>query len=141
VIIARRGKPDLIVSDHGAKVTSNALLHWTQTAGVAWPFLPPGKPSQNGICVAFNGRMRDELFNDTLFASLDHARAATARWVADDNQRRLLSALGYTTPAAYAAQLTATGDRLRAVEPLRRSPVAPSARQGRIQPTTLVTTR
>ena len=129
-IIARRGKPDLIVSDHGTEFTSNAMLQWTQAAGVAWHFIAPGKPMQNGICEAFNGRMRDELLNETLFFSLGHARAATDRWVADYNHRRPHSALGYATPAAYAAQLTTTGDRLRAAETLRRSPVAPSAQQG-----------
>jgi putative transposase len=132
-IVARRGKPDLIVSDHGTEFTSNAMLEWTQSVGVAWHFIAPGKPMQNGICEAFNGRMRDELLNETLFFSLSHARAATARWVADYNQRRPHSALGYATPAAYAAQLTATGDRLRAAETLRRSPVAPSAQQGQVQ--------
>lgn len=60
-IIARRGKPELIVSDHGTEFTSNAMLAWTQSAKVAWHFIAPGKPMQNGICEAFNGRMRDEL--------------------------------------------------------------------------------
>ena len=124
-IIARRGKPDLIVSDHGTEFTSNAMLQWTEAAGVAWHFIAPGKPMQNGICEAFNARMRDELLNETLFFSLGHA--AMARWVADYNESRPHSALGYATPVAYAAQLTATGDHLRAAETLRRSPVAPSA--------------
>jgi putative transposase len=126
-LIASRGRPELIVSDHGTEFTSNAMLEWTQKAGIAWHFIAPGKPMQNGICEAFNGRMRDELLNETLFFSLSHARAAAARWVADYNHHRPHSALGYTTPAAYAAQLTAMGDRLRETEALRRSPVAPSA--------------
>ncbi len=129
-IAARRGKPDLIVSDHGTEFTSNAMLEWTQRAGVAWHFIAPGKPMQNGFCEAFNARMRDELLNETLFFSLGHARAAMARWVADYNHSRPHSALGYATPAAFAAQLTATGDRLRETETLRRSPVATPAREG-----------
>ena len=40
---------------------------------------------QNGICEAFNGRMRDELLNETIFYDLDHARAALARWTAGYN--------------------------------------------------------
>ncbi len=40
------------------------------------------------------------------------------------------SSLGYLTPAAYAANLTATGDRLRNPDQLRRSPVAPPAPHG-----------
>jgi putative transposase len=128
-LVARRGKPGLIVSDHGTEFTSNALLEWTQKTAVAWHFIAPGKPMQNGICEAFNGRMRDEPLNETLFFSLDQAREAVERWVADYNQHRPHSALGYATPAAYAAQLTAMGDPLRAPEPLRGSPIAPSARE------------
>ncbi|WP_442885631.1 integrase core domain-containing protein [Amaricoccus sp.] len=58
-----------------------------------------------------------------------HARAAVARWVADYNHRRPHSAIGYATPAAYAAHLTAMGDRLRVTEALRQSPIAPSAQR------------
>jgi putative transposase len=126
-VIRRRGKPDLVVSDHGTEFTSNAMLAWTQAAGVAWHFIPPGKPMQNGICEAFNGRMRDELLNETIFYDLDHARAVIARWVASYNQRRPHSAIGYLTPAAYAATFTATDDRLRNPDQLRRSSVAPQA--------------
>jgi putative transposase len=43
---------------------------------------------QNGICQAFNGRMRDELLNETIFYDLDHARSALARWTAAYNQKR-----------------------------------------------------
>lgn len=51
-----------------------------------------GKPMQNGICEAFKGRMRDELFNETIFYDLDHARSVLARRVASDNPRRPHSA-------------------------------------------------
>lgn len=123
-IIAHRGKPKLIVSDHGTEFTSNAMLAWTAKSSVAWHFIAPGKPMQNGICEAFNGRMRDELLNETLFFGLNHARAAVARWVADYNQRRPHSALKYQTPAAYAAKITATGGRLHNPDQFRRPPVA-----------------
>jgi putative transposase len=92
---------------------------------------------QNGICEAFNGRMRDELLNETIFYDLDHARSVIARWVASYNQRRPHSALGYLTPAAYAATLSATDDRLPNPDQLRRSPVAPTAQLRQSQPRTL----
>ena len=60
-VIARRGKPGLIVSDHGTEFTSNAMLAWSEETGVPWHFIAPGKPMQNGICEAFNSKMRDEL--------------------------------------------------------------------------------
>jgi putative transposase len=93
---------------------------------------------QNGFWESFNGRMRDELLNETLFFGLDHARAKICAWVSDYNHRRPHSSLGYATPAEYGANLTATGDRLRNPDQLRRSPVATSAPSGVSNPGTLV---
>ena len=128
-VVARRGRPGLIVSDHGTEFTSNAMLAWTAEAGVHWHFIAPGKPMQNGICEAFNGRMRDELLNETLFFSVEQARGKVANWVVDYNHSRPHSALGYETPAAYAARLTASDARLRGAETLRRPSIAPPAHQ------------
>lgn len=139
-IFAWRGKPDLIVSDHGTEFTSNAMLAWAQGSRIAWHFIAPGKPMQNGICEAFNGRMRDELLNETIFYDLDHARSTLARWTAAYNQKRPHSALGYLTPAEFAGAFTATGDRLRNPDQLRRSPVAPPALLRQSQPETLAPT-
>jgi len=130
VLIGRRGKPGMIVSDNGTEFTSNAMLSWAEEHRVAWHFIAPGKPMQNGFCESFNGRMRDELLNETLFLGLDHAREKIAAWVDDYNNRRPHSALAYLTPAAYAASLPATCDRLRNPNPLRRSHVAHIAPHG-----------
>ena len=92
---------------------------------------------QNGICEAFNSKMRDELLNGTLFFGLDQARAIVTRWVADYNLARPHSALGYQTPAAFAAQITAVGDQLHETEALRRSTIARSAQAGNSQSPTL----
>ncbi|MBG0808200.1 IS3 family transposase [Methylosinus sp. H3A] len=123
-LIERRGKPGMIASDNGTEFTSNAVLSWSEENKVEWHFIMPGKPMQNGFCESFNGRMRDELLNETLFFGLDHAREKVRSWVHDYNHRRPHSSLGYATPADYAAALTATGDRLRNPDQLRRSPVA-----------------
>ena len=136
-LIAWRGKPELMVSDNGTEFTSNAMLAWTSEHQVPWHFIAPGKPMQNGICESFQGRLRDELLNETLFFGLDHARSVLARWVADFNACRPHSALGYETPAAYAAHLTATGDRRSNPDQLRRSPVAPPAHTRHSHPVTL----
>ncbi len=92
-LVDRRGRPAMIVSDHGTEFTSNAMLGWASEHRIAWHFIAPGKPMQNGICESFNGRMRDELFNETLFFGLDHARSGITRLVADYNDRRPHSAL------------------------------------------------
>jgi len=104
-LIAERGKPGMIVSDNGTELTSNAVLAWCGEIGVEWHYIAPGKPMQNGYVESFNGRMRDELLNETLFLSLDHARVVIAAWADDYNRERPHSALGYETPAAFAAEL------------------------------------
>jgi transposase InsO family protein len=73
-LITQRGKPGMIVSDNGTELTSNAVLAWCGEIGVEWHYIAPGKPMQNGYVESFNGRMRDELLNETLFLSLPHAR-------------------------------------------------------------------
>jgi transposase InsO family protein len=87
-VIARRGKPGMIVSDHGTELTSNAILAWAKENRIEWHYIAPGKPMQNGFCESFNGRMRDELLNESLFLGLDHARAKIREWVADYNSAR-----------------------------------------------------
>src|SRR5690606_19936376 len=52
---------------YGTEFTSNAILEWAGKMQVKWHYIAPGKPMQNGNCEAFNGRMRDELLNETLF--------------------------------------------------------------------------
>lgn len=107
-LIERRGKPNMIVSDHGTEFTSNAMLGWAQENRITWHFIAPGKPMQNGFCESFNGRMRDELLNESLFFGLDHARIRISTWADDYNHRRPHSALGYIPPSAYAANLNNT---------------------------------
>jgi len=104
-LIADRGKPGMIVSDNGIELTSNAVLAWCGEIGVEWHYIALGKPMHNGYVESFNGRMRDELLNETLFLSLDHARVMIAAWVDDYNREGPHSALGYETPAAFAAEL------------------------------------
>jgi putative transposase len=82
-LIERRGKPGMIVSDHGTEFTSNAMLAWTEEHRIDWHYIAPGKPMQNGYIESFNGRMRDELLNETLFTDRAHARRAINAWVAD----------------------------------------------------------
>jgi putative transposase len=41
-------------------MTSRAILEWTNRTGLAWHYIAPGKPQQNGFVESFNGRLRDE---------------------------------------------------------------------------------
>jgi putative transposase len=44
-----------------------------------------GKPMQNAFIESFNGRLRDELLNETLFTSLAQVRIALGCWRAGYN--------------------------------------------------------
>ena len=87
-LIAERGAPKMIVSDNGTELTSNAVLAWSGETRVEWHYIAPGKPTQNGFVESFNGRMRDELLNETLFFTVRQAREVLARWVDDYNTER-----------------------------------------------------
>lgn len=103
-LIAIRRKPKSIVSDNGTELTSNAILSWTAEAGVEWHYIDPGKPVQNAFIESFNGRLRDEFLNETLFTSLMQARLALEEWRRDYNTVRPHSRISWLTPAAYAAK-------------------------------------
>ena len=105
-IIARRGKPKTIVSDNGTEFTSNAMLAWQEHSAVRWHFIAPGKPTQNAFIESFNGRLRDELLNETLFRSLWQARRLIAQWQTDYNEERPHTSLGGLTPNEFATRST-----------------------------------
>ena len=91
---------------YGTELTSNAILRWCSEHRIEWHYIAPGKPMQNGFVESFNGRMRDELLNETMFRNLAHARVVIPAWAADYNTERPHSALNYQTPADYARTLT-----------------------------------
>lgn len=104
-----RGMPRHIRSDNGPELIARRLKGWLEGFGVDHEYIEPGKPWQNGHIESFNGRLRDELLAGELLPTLAEARWLLERWQLDYNHRRPHSALGYTTPAAYAAGLESVG--------------------------------
>ena len=104
-IIAVRGKPATAVSDNGTEFTSTAILRRCQRTEVGWHYIAPGKSTQNAFVESFNGRLRDELLNETLFRNLREAKKVVATWRLDYNTCRPHSALGNVPPAVFAAQI------------------------------------
>jgi putative transposase len=130
-LIGLRGKPGMIVSDNGTELTSNAILTWCAEHRIEWHYIAPGKPMQNGYIESFNGRMRDELLNESLFFGLDHARELIASWVEDYNTTRPHSSLGYQTPQAFSSALRTARDHHAAPRTgSARWPLAPVAPLG-----------
>ena len=127
------GKPIAPHSDNGTELTGTAILRWSQQTRVEWHYIAPGKPQQNAFIESFNGRLRDELLNETLFTSLNHAREALAIWMEDYNTVRPHSSLGNLPPAAYAKLSASERKRdgvLLYIEGFAPSPVASPSHQG-----------
>ena len=57
---------------------------------------------QNAFIESFNGRLRDEFLNETLFRTLTQARAALSLWRVDYNGCRPHSKLRWGTPIDFA---------------------------------------
>jgi len=74
-----------IGSDNGTELTGNAILTWTTGRGVDWHYVDPGKPVQNAFIDSFNGRLRDEILNETTFTSRAQAKALIEEWRRDHN--------------------------------------------------------
>jgi len=100
-----RGVPQMIRMDNGPEFTGQALDAWADAKGVRLDFTEPGKPTQNGLVESFNGKFRDECLNQHWFLDLADARRIVESWRVDYNQERPHSALGYQSPAVFAAQL------------------------------------
>jgi putative transposase len=132
-LIEQRGKPGMIVSDNGTEFTSNAMLAWAEEHNITWHFIAPGKPMQNGFCESFNGRMRDELLNESLFFGLDHARTSIMPGQRSRTGPATTTGSVRTPRWAISPRLLMpppTCDRLRNPDQLRRSHVALPAPDG-----------
>lgn len=101
-VISERGMPRIITSDNGTEFTSIAILRWVQDIGIDWHYIAPGKPTQNAFIESFNGKLRDECLNETLFSSMVEARETLEAWQEDYNHQRPHSALGNLTPTEFA---------------------------------------
>jgi len=104
-VFAERGMPRTIVSDNGTEFTSMAILKWVQDNGLDWHYIQPGKPTQNAFIESFNGKLRDECLNETLFASLSDAREELANWQDDYNNHRPHSSIGNLTPSEFVEKI------------------------------------
>jgi len=104
-LIARRGRPKVIVSDNGTELTGRAVLQWASQCRIEWHYIAPGKPQQNGFTESLNDKIRNECLNEHWFDSLGEARQIVEDWRHDYNAVRPHSSLGYLTPKEFAAHL------------------------------------
>ena len=71
-------------------------------------YIPPGCPWNNGYIESFNNRLRKECLNRNHWNTLFEARVVIGDFKDEHNHRHRHSALGYRTPAEYAARCSHT---------------------------------
>jgi len=73
-VAEEKGLPKSIRIDNWPEFTSKVSDQWACLNGVELDFIRPGKPADNGLIEAFNGRFREECLNESWFLSLEDAR-------------------------------------------------------------------
>ena len=97
------GEPVYIRSDNGPEFIARAVKEWLAAAGVQTLYIEPGSPWENAYVESFNGKLEDELLGRELFTSLREAKVLIEQYRVEYNHHRPHSALGYQTPAEFAA--------------------------------------
>ena len=102
-LLAERGEPAYIRSDNGPEFIAEAIKHRLATSGVKTLYIEPGAPWENAYSETFISRLRDELLNREVFADLKEAKVLAKDYRDHYNRQRPHGALGYLTPAEFAA--------------------------------------
>ncbi len=108
-ICARVGYPKTIRVDQGSEFVSRDLDLWAYANDVTLDFSRPGKPTDNALIEAFNGRFRAECLNATWFPTLADAREKMEAWLRYDNEDRPHGAIGDKAPIELANPGSRTG--------------------------------
>jgi putative transposase len=102
LVALERGRPKKIQVDNGPEFASKKLDQWAYLNGVELDFSRPGKPTDNALIEAFNGRFREECLNQSWFLSLEDARQKIESWRQEYNSNRPHGALGNLAPEVFA---------------------------------------
>jgi transposase InsO family protein len=105
-----RGVPRAVRSDNGGEFVGAAVRGILRAAGVTALAVEAGRPWENGVVESLNSIVRDTLLNTEEFRTVKGARDMATAWRLEYNHRRGHGALGYQTPAAFAASCPAAAD-------------------------------
>ena len=106
-VFRKRGAPIFLRSDNGSEFTALEVQTWLEDHQTGPTFIPPGQPWKNGFIESFHDKFRDECLNREWFQSLPEAQVVIEKWRRHYNTQRPHSALGYQTPAQFAADYKA----------------------------------
>ena len=107
-LFEQRGEPSFIRSDNGPEFIAGAVKQWLEVSGVKTLYIEPGSPWENAYSETFISRLGDELLKREEFTSLLEAKVLVEEYRNHYNRERPHSALGYRTPAEFAASCEVT---------------------------------
>jgi putative transposase len=107
---SRTVRPGLIHhSDRGVQYASADYVTRLEQAGIEISMSRPGNPYDNAFCESFIGKLKQEQWDGRKYQSMTQARSAIGTMLEEVyNQKRIHSALGYTTPVEYEYQSAST---------------------------------
>ena len=106
-VVAEKGSPKVIRVDNGPEFTSKVLDQWAYLNVVELDFIRPGKPTDNALIEAFNGRFRQESLNESWFLSLEDAQEKVEEWRQHYNRETPHGSLGNVPPVEFEGALMA----------------------------------
>ncbi len=80
------------------------MKKWLDLSGVETLYIEPGSPWENAYSESLGSRFEDELLNREIFSSLTETKVLVEQYRLAYNHERPHSALGYRTPAEFAAE-------------------------------------
>jgi putative transposase len=102
-LFRNRGEPSFIRSDNGPEFIAGAVKRWLEISGVKTLYIELGCPWENAYSETFISRLGDELLKREVFSSLLEVKVLVEEYRNHYNGERPHSALGYRTPAEFAA--------------------------------------
>ena len=103
--------PVTITVNNGSEFTSLILDEWAHNNQVTMSFTRPSKPTDNGLCESFNGRLRDECLNVNDFKTLEDTQRIIEALRCEYNEYRLHSLLRNLTPCEFKSKVGKPGQQ------------------------------
>jgi putative transposase len=113
-LIAKYGRPEIILTDNGPEFVSGYYALWALTNKIRVEHIEPGKPNQNAFAEAFNSILRAQCLNQNWFLSLEDAERIIEDWRMGYNQVRPHGSLAGQTPEEF--RMTYSGKTLNQIE-------------------------
>ena len=112
-----RGNPKILKADNGSEFAGKVMDRWADERQIEIDFSRPGKSTDNATVESFNGRLRQECWNENWLPSLTNAEQKIDSWRTFYNQVRPHSPLGWSTPSDYARKHAVSGHQEPQLEP------------------------